>query len=102
MAWRRRRGHQCLRRGGELCAGVREKKKAKCGGGGKVTAFPPIYSGIRRRFGSDAPTFSTPRDGNGRTTCPTSGCGSFDPITAITTRAVCEEAACVAENYSST
>ena len=78
------------------------EEEGKCGEGGKVSAFPPIYSGIKRRFGSDAPTISTSRDGNGCTTCPTTGCGSFDPITAITTRAVCEEAADVAEIYSST
>ena len=52
--------------------------------------------------GSDAPTISASCAGNGCTTCPTSSGGSFDPITTITTRAVCEEAACVAERYSST
>ena len=67
-----------------------------------MAAFPPIYSGVKRRFGSDAPTISTSCAGNGCMTCPTSGCSSFDPITAITTRAVCEEASDVAEIYSST
>ena len=67
-----------------------------------MAAFPPIYSGVKRRFGSDAPTISVSCTGNGCTTCPTSGIGSFDPIIVITTRAVCEEAACVAEAYSST
>ena len=52
--------------------------------------------------GSDAPTISASCTGNGCTTCPTSGSGSFDPIIVITTRAVCEETACVAETYSST
>ena len=57
-----------------------EEEEGKCGRGGKASAFPPIYSEIGRRFGSDAPTISTSRDGNGCTTCPTSCCGSFDPI----------------------
>ena len=78
------------------------EEEGKCEGGGKVSAVPPIYSRVKRRFGSDAPTISTSRDGNGCTTCPTSGCGSFDPIIVITTCAVCEEAACVAETHSST
>ena len=78
------------------------EEEGKCGGGGKVSTFPPIYSGIRQRFGSDAPTIPTSCDGNGCTTCPTSGCGSFDPIIVITTRPVCGEAACVAEMHSST
>ena len=82
----------------QACGGRRRRQVRRWG---KVPASPPIYSRIRRRFGSDAPTISTTRGGNGYATCPTSVYGSFDPITAITTRAVCEEAACVAETYSS-
>ena len=81
------------------CAG---KEEDEVRGRGKSDRFPPIYSGVKRRFGSDAPTIAASCAGNGCTMCPTSGCVSFDPITTITTRAVCEEAACVAEKYSST
>ena len=66
-----------------------------------MTASLLFIAGLGGGSGSDVPTISVSCAGNGCTTCPTSGGGSFDPIIAITTRAVCEEAACVAETYSS-
>ena len=69
----------------------------KCEERGKVTPSLLFSAKLGGGSGSNAPTIPVSCGGNGRTTCPTSCGGSFDPITIITTRAVCEEAACVAE-----
>ena len=79
----------------------RKRKKTKCGERGKVTPSLLFIAELGGGSGSDAPTISVSCAGNGCTTCPTSGGGSFDPFITITTRAVCEEAACVAERHSS-